>query len=412
MESARWNPGILQAARRDGDPEAAALVRAVFQGAGSPEAGAAAVGNLLQLLVRSEGIPRDRLPPGVPEFLDVSATVPAWYDERKVTLGERVFMAHGLLSLVSLLHASLPECYLMARGVHVLWMTQELEQHVFRRLIETAQMVVSVMSPGGLRSDGNRLTGPGVEVAQKVRVMHETMRHLILLGPAPAAGKAPAEPRQLADVMRGQHWNVEALGYPINQEDMAYTLLTFGYVIPRALQTMGADLSRDEQEAVLHAWNVVGHLMGVREEFIVHTMDEATELYGVIQRAQEGSTVMAQKMTASLIACVQDKLPVVWARWLPPVLVELLVGAEASRMLGLARPSVERWLLVLPILGVLRVLLAVEHLIIGHSAIGRRLLLAGGEDIVRILTQFPRGERDTSFDIPDEVARSWGLQPR
>jgi hypothetical protein len=81
-------------------------------------------------------------------------------------------------------------------------------------------------------------------------------------------------------------------------------------------------------------------------------------------------------------------------------------------MLGLARPSVERWLLVLPILGVLRVLLAVEHLIIGHSAIGRRLLLAGGEDIVRILTQFPRGERDSSFDIPDEVARSWGLQPR
>ena len=42
--------------------------------------------------------------------------------------------------LACLLCASLPECYVARRGVPVLWLTQQLEQHTTRRLYETAQM--------------------------------------------------------------------------------------------------------------------------------------------------------------------------------------------------------------------------------------------------------------------------------
>jgi hypothetical protein len=405
--TADWSIPALTDARRRGDPLARAAVNTAFGLDDDIAEGTRKMSELMQLLIRHGGLPHAAFPAPVSEFVHRSATVPPWYDEELVRLGEEVFMEHGVLSLASLLHASLPECYLMERGVHVLWMTQQLEQHVFRRLIETAQMVVSVMSPGGIRASEGRLTGPGVEIAQKVRLMHETMRHLILDAPV---GTPDAPALRLSDVMTRCAWARQELGAPINQEDMAYTLLTFGYVIPRSLVRLGVPLTPREQEAILHAWNVVGHVMGVEAELIAHTMADAERLYATIQRTQAAGSVIAHHMTASLITAVRGQLPGgILTDWIPPVLIEFLCGRRAARMLGLQRMGLRRWLLEVPLLVVLRVVLAVEQRLFGRSRAGRRALLRFGETVVHALASFPRGERDGSFDIPREVARSWGL---
>ena len=66
---------------------------------------------------------------------------------------------------------SLPEAYVCANGAKVLYTTGRMTEqsgnlNVFtRRLMETAQFVINVCSPGGL-SD----TGSGIITAQKVRL--------------------------------------------------------------------------------------------------------------------------------------------------------------------------------------------------------------------------------------------------
>ena len=54
---------------------------------------------------------------------------------------------------------------------------------------------------------------------------------------------------------------------PINQEDMAVTLLAFSYNVLVGVEAIrGAELPSGEQEAFLHLWRYMGHLMGVAEE--------------------------------------------------------------------------------------------------------------------------------------------------
>jgi hypothetical protein len=53
--------------------------------------------------------------------------------------------------------------------------THRLINHPFRRIVETAQFVLDVMAPDGLGHSGR-----GVRSAQKVRLMHAAIRHLIL----------------------------------------------------------------------------------------------------------------------------------------------------------------------------------------------------------------------------------------
>jgi len=57
----------------------------------------------------------------------------------------------------------------------VLFETGELYQRPNRRVFETLQMVVDVMSPGGLAAEGR-----GSLTALKVRLMHAAVRKLLL----------------------------------------------------------------------------------------------------------------------------------------------------------------------------------------------------------------------------------------
>ncbi|MEB0178442.1 oxygenase MpaB family protein, partial [Undibacterium sp. CCC3.4] len=68
-------------------------------------------------------------------------------------------------------------------------------------------------------------------------------------------------------------------GLPCNQEELAYTLLTFGYVFLRSLRTLGLGLAQEDELAYLHTWNVVGHILGIRRELMAETMEQAEALF-------------------------------------------------------------------------------------------------------------------------------------
>jgi hypothetical protein len=111
-----------------------------------------------------------------------------------------------------------------------------------RRLFETSQMVINVMSPGGLLPKGK-----GIVTIKKVRLYHAAIRTYLM---QPNKG-------------HGSAWNSEEFGAPINQEEMAGTLMAFSALVIDGLQHVGAKLTEEEKDAYIHCWNIVGHFIGL-----------------------------------------------------------------------------------------------------------------------------------------------------
>ena len=326
MESAvpqsRWTPELLASIRGDMDPLADRAVAAVYELGETNQ-----VNTLLSTLISSADRPVADLPQPLQDYLTTSAKLPAWIDPAKVKLGEELFGEWGVSSCSILACASLPECYLMKNGIHVLAMTQRLQQHAQRRVLETAQMIMAVMFPGGLSPNG-----VGVRTAQKVRLMHAAIRFLILQ--QKTAGGPP--PSTLADVMQHEVWRPE-YGQPINQEDLLFTLMTFSYVGIRSLDQLGANLTDAQKDAYIHCWNVAGYVMGIREELLPANHQEAADLFETIKTAQGGGTPEARAMAASLLGFMNNLMPPGPFKRLPTYLTRQLIGDPTADLHGMPR---------------------------------------------------------------------------
>jgi len=205
--------------------------------------------------------PSRQLPEAIRTYMKTASALPPWRDEAMVNEAEQFFLLYGLASSTRLACASLPQCYVMKYGTEVLAYTKFLQVDPTRRIRETAQMVMDVMVPGGLAPMGR-----GVRATMKVRVMHAIVRHMIRSDPRAAAN--PQDPALQAK-----------FGLPINQEDMVYTLMTFSYVVIEGFRTMGYDITDRQRQGYIHCWNVVGFLMGIREELLPAGFNDAAELF-------------------------------------------------------------------------------------------------------------------------------------
>jgi ER-bound oxygenase mpaB/B'/Rubber oxygenase, catalytic domain len=205
-------------------------------------------------------------------------------------------------------------------------------------------------------------------------------------------------------VLATMNWDQEKLGYPINQEDLVYTLLTFSYVIPRAMERLGAKVTAAQQEAYLHCWNVVGYVMGVREELLPANLADAGFLFAQIQRQQGGHSEAGEKLTTALISCIQSVLPNRWMKRLPRLLVRQLVGGPTADLLGVPKPTLLERAVMAVLRAVERVAEKLWRWITGKTC--RKV----GEAWVRCLTQMPRGWNRQLFDLPESLATSWGIR--
>jgi mpaB/rubber oxygenase-like protein len=399
MADDRWTADLLDRMRLVGDPLADATVKAVFD-----KGQVAAVNDLLTRLVRNDDVPAGPWPAEMAAYLDASARLPAWADRGLIRAGESMFLRYGLSSVGILACASLPECYVLRDVAAVLGTTQRLAEHARRRIFETATMVLAVMAEGGLAPGGT-----GIRVVQKVRLMHAAVRHLILT-PPPSAGDSPAA--SLADALLAERWPAER-GVPVSQEDLAAVLLTFSWVILRGWRHLGVDLTREESTAYLHCWNVVGHVLGIRDELLARDVDEAGRLFEAIKQRRAAATPQGQALTASLVGvCESFAGPSrVLLRPIPRILMRGLLRPETCQMLGVAglglwhrtyRPLLRATVRVVN--GVKSDVFQGQPGLAGLSAmISRRLLAA--------IVMRPRGGARTTFPIPEGLARSWGLTP-
>ncbi len=312
----------LDAMRQIGDAPADQLAAAVFTAPDARE-----VGEKIRTLIQqnqfytADGQPSPQLPQSVQDYLRATSSLPPWADAKLVKEGEELFGLYGVSSSLILACASLPECYVMRQGVRVLAGTGYLTTDSARRVAETGQMVMDVMSVGGVMAASG--AGKGILSALKVRLMHAAIRYMV------SNGRTPLK------------WDDAAQGKPVCQEDLAYTLMTFSYVAVRSMKKLGIRLTPAQEEAYIHCWNVIGHIMGILPGLLPATCAEAKILFDTIKARQsgpnpEGQILMAGLVDGFLIPTMSKILPLS-GKHLPAVMIRTLIGDDTADDLGVAR---------------------------------------------------------------------------
>ena len=272
-------------------------------------------------------------------YLDAGSALPAWARPDAIEGAEGVFMDYGPLSCTLLFCASLPECYVLPHLAEVLHVAGQLEAHTEHRIRQTAAMVFPVMMKGGLTQPA----GGGIPQVLKVRLIHATIRHLILRGDpqqvsqrvAPQARPAGSATMQQALMAHG--WDLQRQGLPCNQLELAYTLLTFSYVFLQGMRTLGLKLSKEEEESYLHAWNVAGHVLGIHGDLMAHTMDEAAAMSERIQahaRVHPATPDVRPELGSALVNTMARSIRLPVIRQLPVPLTRWLIGPRTAGAIG------------------------------------------------------------------------------
>lgn len=366
--------------------------------------------------------------PPLQAYVHAARSLPHWADSARIERAEVLFMEHGALSCMLLFCASLPECYVIPDLSDVLHAAGQLEQHTEHRIRSTAAMIFPVMMHGGL----TRPDGAGVAQVLKVRLIHATIRNLILRGdPATAGGTGadgaipplplpPERPPSLPATLFTHGWDVQRDGLPCNQQELAYTLLTFGYVFLRSLRRLGIGLSPSDEEAYLHTWNVVGHLLGIDRALMVHTLADGAELLARMQargRAHVQPPDSRPALGAALMRTMEQALPWPVIRPFPRLMTRHLCGRRTARDLGLARQRAPLlpWALFWLLLGVARTIDTLARRVWPQFSIVRSLTrVLGYHFMAKVLMDQTRPLKlpDRLLNQVDQMMGRWSDDPR
>jgi hypothetical protein len=340
-------------------------------------------------LVRSDQlVPRD-LPDELEHYLDTTLAMPDWADPRRIARGQRLFETWGVPISLCLYCASLPASYAAAKGVKVIARTARLYTDPRRRIMETGQFLMDVLSVGGLDDDGK-----GRRTIQKVRLMHAAVRHLITARSETELGPWLPE------------W-----GRPINQEDLAGTQMTFSWLVLRSLPRLGVPLSGEDIDAYLHLWNVIGHLLGIAEDMRVDDFDDASALAQAIRRRQFAPSQEGREMTSALLTLLDEMTPGYRFDDTIPPLVRLLIDDDVADIIDVPHSNlVDDFTRLAHVTDWLQDALGLDSDTLVHDIVSR-LVRPFGRLLLHTLFAQQRGGLRPHFAIPDHLARRWELPP-
>lgn len=372
---------ILDAARLRGDALADATVAEIDKAGNT-----AAVARLLSTLMRDDPAsdratvgPAD-LGPQVADYVAATAIVDARSADTAAA-GERMFAEYGPEIMMLLCCYSLPSSYAAKNGVQVLHRTAYLAKRPNRRLFETAQFIVDVMSPGGLGPGGR-----GLRSARKVRLMHAAIRHLILTDTA-------------------SPWPVEQLGVPINQEDLLGTLMTFTWLILDGLNRLGVTLTPQEQQAYLETWLVVGEVMGIEPQLLPRTVVDAANVTALIEQRQVAASPQGQEMMAALLGMMQTNLPHPFQS-MPGCLIREFLPPDVATFLDVPSHPLEEEVIRLGD-AALRPLQRFVDFEAKRHALVRRFSI----ELLRWMLKVELDGQPARFALPDALQEEWQIAP-
>jgi len=324
---------------------------------------------ITRLLSTSPG----HLPPSLAVLHEWLRETPVWFDEARADAGGEVLLRSGLLSGLVLGFKSLVLGYCSPAGNKPLVFSGRLTSDVNTRLAETSRFVEAVSQRRGLR-----FGAPGFVATVRVRLIHARVRHAL---------------------HRSPQWRASDWGAPINQYDMAGTVLLFSSVLLDGLRQLGATVSDAEEDATLHQWRFVGRLMGVDDELLSTTAREAKSLWALLEKTQGPPDVDSRRLTNAMINEGTDRGAPTAAIDFGAALCRHLIGPRYADALELPRSS---WDLAPRLIsGVVRRVDEVVRLVPGAKLKALRL----GEQYWRRSVSMTFGDAEVPFELPAHPLR-------
>lgn len=453
----RWSDDELQAARRRGDPPVDDVVATVLDKAGGDSRGgrlgynyllriadtlleapwlSAVDGSRAQSTLSKE---LEQYPKDLVEYFD-PIEAPPWLNTRKLARAGELWNENVIAMIGVLYAASLPACYLIKRGIPALYDTAKLREarYIYQRIYETGVFLEDVMSPGGFEvvtdidegfeayvAQARGTTTPSLEsrpaprrflwgrgyiAAKKVRFLHSSMRFMLMRPGRMTPFRAGEAPSGVTEALShvDTAWDVNEFGVPINQEDLAYTLLTFSYLIPIGLEKWGCAWTDRQRSDFLHLWKLVGYLMGIEETFLTDQWDEAAELFEATRSRQAGASTQGKALTDAVMGFLADYLPSTFGidQDLPALLIEQQIGQPYADMIFSVRPAracrrvVPRIMLGIG-LGLLRTYYVVRNWVFARSGSCAELMGSMFAEAGRqLISSWRDAYRRRPFDVP------------
>ncbi|MFE5239540.1 MULTISPECIES: oxygenase MpaB family protein [unclassified Streptomyces] len=319
---AAFTEASLNALRHTGDELADATVATLF------ERGEVGKFNTLMRYVSTAGAP---LPDGLPdvarEYLEATAAPPAWVDWGEMERARLFFIDNNVHIATALSFASMPACYLVPHVAKLLSASHGLA-YPSKRMAETGQFTVHLMQPDAFEA-GSRF----IPAAQKVRLLHASIRH---------------------HLKREDRWDTEALGTPICQEDMIGGQMFFSMLVLDSLHRLGIHMSEEGADAYFYAWRVVGAMLGVDQEAVPRSLDEARQFLDLYMLRHMGPSAEGVHLTRQLIDLYEEVVPGTLFDPVVSALIRHLVGDTCADWLQVPRTSWDTLVKAVPhLLGVM-----------------------------------------------------------
>lgn len=299
---------FLEPYRQLGDPTADAVIEAV-----AAQGGHGAVGPLMRFLTNYEDFALENQIDAVQEFIKSQNQFPQGTDLQLFEQGMAFFWRHDRLIALLLGTYSLPYCYAGANGAQVLWISERIKNNTFQRLEETGAFVFGIMQ------ERDWPNGRNFQRIAKIRLLHAAVRWYTL---------------------HSGRWNND-WGYPICQEDMAATNLSFSYIAIQGFRKLKISVSKQEEAAFLHFWNVVGELLGVATALLPHNMLEAYRLEKGIAARQFKASEAGRGLTLALLKAIQQQITSPSLQNAPAAQMRFFLGDTTADLLDIPKAAWE-----------------------------------------------------------------------
>ncbi len=315
-------PEAMDALRLKGDPLADSVVAALF------ERGDVGRFNTLMRWFGQTGQPQpDGLPAEVRDYLRTTAAPPDWVDWEQMERARLFFIDNNVHISTALSFAAMPACYVVPHVARLLSATHSLE-YPSKRMAETGQFTLYLMQPDAFEAGGRF-----IPAAQKVRLLHASIRH---------------------HLRREGRWDEAALGVPICQEDMIGGQMMFSIQVLDALHRMGIHMSNEGAEAYFYAWRVVGAILGIDGGGAPADLDEARDFSDLYMARHMGPSEEGVRLTRQLIDLYEEVVPGTLLDPVVPALIRYLIGDTSADWLQVPRSAWDKLITLAPtLLGVL-----------------------------------------------------------
>ncbi|MEU1015080.1 MULTISPECIES: oxygenase MpaB family protein [unclassified Streptomyces] len=366
-----YTEASMNALRDPGDELADATVATLF------ERGEVGKFNTLMRYVSTAGAP---LPDGLPhvarEYLAATSHPPSWVDWGEMEKARLFFIDNNVHISTALSFASMPACYVVPVVAKLLSTTHGLA-YPSRRMAETGQFTVYLMRPDAFEA-GSRF----IPAAQKVRLLHASIRH---------------------HLKRENRWDTEAFGTPICQEDMIGGQMFFSLLVLDSLHRLNIHMSTEGAEAYYYAWRVVGAMLGIDQDAVPKTLDEARQFLDLYMIRHMGPSAEGVHLTRQLIDLYEEVVPGTLFDPIVSALIRHLVGDTCADWLGVPSTAWDTVVKAVPhLLGVLETI--EDRSPLGAWALDRLGSLTAALE----LSSLTRG-RVMHYAIPEDLRKEYGV---